>query len=264
MRTRKACMLVARPFAVSLLVCSLLASPQAAAEPEARLKTLSVQGEGRMEVSPDAVRIVVGIESLEPTLAACRAHNVETFAKVVAAVGRAGVPGVLVKSDQVSVDLVYESNHDEKRLPKVLGYRIHNSVTIRAMDSNPVTLSKHGSVLLDRAVAAGANRIQGVEFFVTDGRAAYKKAMLEAIEDARKNASDMARQAGTTIAGVISISPSWGSYYPELSSGEVGGHYSRRQAYTQSASLGGDGAGMEVAAGRFRVKAQVSMVFELK
>lgn len=249
--------------AVLFALTLTMTAPLAIAAPAAKTRTLSVQGEGRVAVSPDAVRILVGIETLEPTLTASRARNAELFGKVAAAVGRAGVAGVLVKSDQVGVELVYESNYAAGRLPKVLGYRIRNSITIRVVNRDPAKLSKYGSTLLDKAVAAGANRINGVEFFVTDTRDHYKKAMLAAIQDARRNAADMAKQAGITLGGVLSVSPSWGSYYPELSSGGGHGHYSRRHAYTQAASLGGGGAGMEVAAGRFRVKASVSMVYEL-
>ncbi|MDY0003462.1 MAG: SIMPL domain-containing protein [Polyangia bacterium] len=230
---------------------------------QARPRTLSVQGEGRVDTAPDSVRVMVGIETLEPSLSSSRARNADVFAKVVAAVARAGVPGVLVKSDDVRVELVYEQSYPQGRLPKVLGYRIYNSVTIRAVERDPAKLSRAGSLILDRAVGAGANRIRGVEFFVSDTRATYKKAMLFAIEDARRNAADMAKHAGVTLAGVQSISPSWGRYYPELSS-TGGGYFHHRHAYTQAASVGSGGSGMSVAAGRFQVKASVSMVFELK
>jgi uncharacterized protein YggE len=59
--------------------------------------------------------------------------------------------------------------------------------------------------LLDAAVSAGANSIYGISFYVEDQTAAASDARVEAVEDARTKADELASAAGMTVGPVVSI-----------------------------------------------------------
>ena len=59
--------------------------------------------------------------------------------------------------------------------------------------------------LLDEAVNAGANSINGVTFSVDDQTAAASEARGLAVEDARTKAEELAAAAGLTLGSVVSI-----------------------------------------------------------
>jgi hypothetical protein len=59
--------------------------------------------------------------------------------------------------------------------------------------------------LLDEAVNAGANSINGVTFSVDDQTAAASEARRLAVEDARTKAEELAAAAGLTLGSVVSI-----------------------------------------------------------
>jgi uncharacterized protein YggE len=240
----------------------LLSTPRngLAAPPE---RTITVHGEGQLGVYPDAARVSVGLETVEPTLSAARVKNNRIFRRIVKQAARSGIPNVLVKSSSIRVSLVRETSYPRSRLPRVIGYRVYNSVTIRITSRDPKKLAVWASKMLDRTVAAGANHVRGVEFLRMDGRWAYQKAMLRAIKDARANAQKIAAVSGVALGKLLRVQPRWGSYYPRLSS-SWGGYFSRRFAYTQASRAGGGGTGMTVATGKFVVKASVTLVYSLR
>lgn len=226
-------------------------------------RSITVHGEGQLGVSPDAARVSIGLETLEPTLSAARAKNNRIFRRIVNQAARSGIPNVLVKSNSIRVSLVRETSYPRSRLPRVIGYRVYNSVTIRITTRNPRKLAARASKMLDRTVAAGANHVRGVEFLRMDGRWAYQKALLKAIKDARANAQKIAAHSGVALGKLLHVQPRWGSYYPMLRS-SWGGYHGRRFAYTQASRVGSGGSGMTVAAGKFVVKASVTMVYSLR
>ncbi len=65
--------------------------------------------------------------------------------------------------------------------------------------------------LLDGAVAAGANTIYGVNFYLDDSTAASSQARALAVQDAQKRAQELAEAAGMTLGPVVSISEGYSS-----------------------------------------------------
>lgn len=246
-------------FALLSVIVFLLPGSSGAAPVQ---KRLVVHGEGSLMISPDGVRILVGVETLEPTLAQARTKNNQLFRNIMNQLFKTGIKNIMAKSDSIRVSLVHESSYPNYRLPKVIGYRIYNAVTIRIYEKDPVKLAKNASRILDRAIAAGANRVRGVEFLRMNAQWSYRKAMLLAIKDAKNNAVQMAAQASVTLGHVVSVTPQWGRYYPELRQSAYGSYHGR-VAYTQSSQWSG-GGGPVVAAGKFVVRAMVTMIYELK
>jgi uncharacterized protein len=83
--------------------------------------------------------------------------------------------------------------------PRIIGYTAANEVTVRVRD-----LVKLGD-LLDKATVAGANRIDGIEFIVSNREGLLDEARRKAVADAKDKADLYARAAGFNLGKVMSL-----------------------------------------------------------
>ncbi len=97
----------------------------------------------------------------------------------------------------------------------LLGFCVDHMLKIRVRDLDMV------GEIIDKAVAAGANRVSNVRFTVSSEKLNIlrDKAFEEAVEDARKKAETIAASLGLSIIGVANVEeitgsyPTWGYYY---------------------------------------------------
>ena len=82
---------------------------------------------------------------------------------------------------------------------RLLGFQVTNQVTIKIRDIDKVP------TILDRAIAAGANEMSGIEFVVSEQSKLLDQARDDAIADGRRKAELYAKAAGARIGQVLSI-----------------------------------------------------------
>jgi uncharacterized protein YggE len=92
-----------------------------------------------------------------------------------------------------------EQNSSEPFEPRIVGYRVHNNITIRIRD-----LDRVGGIL-DQVVTLGANSISGPTFTLDDPNPVKDEARRAAMEDARRKASLYAEAAGITLGPIVRI-----------------------------------------------------------
>jgi uncharacterized protein YggE len=97
--------------------------------------------------------------------------------------------------------------------------------------------------IVDAAVTAGATDVTGPRFELADPRAAHRRAVSDAVADARRKARAMAKTAGVRLGPIVRIA--------EGSDGSV------PRATGRDASE----AGPPVEPGRIRVRARVTITF---
>lgn len=187
---------------ISLLVLGVLAAcspaqPQAAVQPKQELRKLEVSGSGVVSITPDVVTIQVGVQtSADSASEAVKQNNALTQA-VINAVKEQGVDLKDIQTSSFNVYPVQE--HGEKGEVLRTTYRVSNMVTLKVRD-----LAKLG-IVLDKAVAAGANQVYGINFDLLDRSKAITQARKLAIEDARKQASELAEAAGVKLGEIQAI-----------------------------------------------------------
>ncbi len=140
---------------------------------------------------------------------------------VVNAIKSSGIPANDIRTSGVTLEPVYNYNSEPQGAtdkPKIVGYRATNTVTVKVKD-----LSKIGSTI-DAANNAGANRVNGVSFELSDELAAdmYKQALTKAVSDGSDKAKTISSAAGVSNLTLKSISES-GTYYPQPAFVEFGG-----------------------------------------
>jgi uncharacterized protein YggE len=170
------------------------ATPSAGSTPA----TVSVSGVGTVSVTPDTASVQLGVTVTEDTLAAAQTAASTQMEAVIDAVKAAGVADKDIQTSTYYVSVV--QNYDSNGNPsEVTSFQVQNQVNVVIRDISTV-----GDVL-DGAVAAGANTIYGVNFYVDDSSAATSQARKLAVEDAHTRAQELAEAAGMTLGPVVSI-----------------------------------------------------------
>ncbi len=188
--------------AVALVATTLFAGSVPVSAQEATssaIATVSVSGVGAVAVAPDTASVQLGVTVTEATLADAQAASSTQMATIIDAVKSAGVEDkdIQTSSYYVSVMQTYDSNGNPT---EVSSFQVQNQVNVVIRD-----IAKVGDIL-DSAVAAGANTIYGVNFYVDDSTAASSQARALAIADAHQRAQELADAAGMTLGPVVSIS----------------------------------------------------------
>jgi len=87
-------------------------------------------------------------------------------------------------------------------------YRASNVITVTTSRLNDV------GALIDAAIGAGANRVEGIRFELKDAEPVRIQALELAVQQARAKAQALAKAEGLSIKGVLSIDEQAAGYYP--------------------------------------------------
>ena len=161
-------------------------------------RTLSVAGEGILQVVPDkaTVRFAVSTRHKDPEDA--RRLNAETSKQAMNAVRELNIEERKMKMQGLRLNPVHEYNQKQKRNEQV-GYEAQRELTVEVEDLD--TLPSLVSIV----VQSGANRLQGVEYGLQDKEAARNQALVQAIEKARNKAQLMASTLSVELGNVLQV-----------------------------------------------------------
>jgi len=154
---------------------------------------ITVTGTGTLTSVPDEATFTVGVQTQGSTAREALASNSEQMRRVIGAVRSAGVSKDDIQTQDVSVSANYSDGN------QIDGYSASNSVlvTIRV-------LTRAGKVL-DAASNAGANQVYGPSLSRSDQDALERKALRDAVGEARTKAEVLAKAAGVSLGGVTAI-----------------------------------------------------------
>ena len=208
-------------------------------------RTITVVGEGIVNIKPDVARANIGVETVNDSVQEATAENNATLEAVLAALREQGVADTDMTTSSYSV--YAERYGSDGPLPNdQVRYRVSNNVTVLVRD-----LDALGTVL-DAAVVAGANNIYGVEFLLDDPTAARSEARGLAVANAQATAVELAELNGLAVGNVISISEVIG---------QAGGSYNNQ--FMQSSLGRGGGEGLPIEPGQLRLTLQLQIMYEL-
>lgn len=194
--------------AVMVSACGQLSMPNNSNEKveqmEERLRTLSVSGSGQVTLVPDIARINIGVHSeAELVTVAVNQNNKQAQAITDALLKK----GVEAKDIQTANFNVYPMNiYDNMGNRTGVKYSVDNTLYVTVRDLKAL------SEILDAAIVAGANQINGISFDVEDRATAQKQARDLALKDAEAKAKDVAETVGVTLGEIQSINVSNSSY----------------------------------------------------
>lgn len=192
-----------------LVVVGLLAacSPAAVPASPASVRSLAVNGIGRVTIVPDMATINVGVRTEAESVTEALDGNTAQANNISRALKEMGIEE---KDIQTSNFNIYPNERWNPMTGEVEGryFVVENTVNVIVRE-----LSILGEVL-NTVVEAGANSIYGISFNVDNRSAAVAEARDLAIADAKTKAQAIAASAGVQLGEIISISVFEGSSMP--------------------------------------------------
>ncbi len=228
------------------------AGPIAAQQPEPLAapsqRTIRVSGVGESRARPDAARMSFAVETFAATAREAGQENAGIMERVVQALEAAGVSRTDIETSAYSVFPEYvEPRPGEPAAERIRGYRATNQVRILTRE-----LPRIGD-LIDLALGAGANRVNGVFFELREAEAVQAEAMRQAVRTARVSAETIAAALGVRLGEVLDASSGVQPVRPVP--------YALERA---QAMMGDAVASTPIEPGEQTVQANVSLVFAIQ
>ena len=192
--------------ALSLIGGFALAPASMAAAPT---RSISVNAEGTVKVTPDAVRL----SATATAMAASNKSALSEASKVAAAVRKALLENGVAKTEIAtqSITSYPEYNYSTDGVSQLIGYRASQSFDIT------IKKASNAGTVVDAVVEAGGDNVQinGVSPFVLDATKTSSSARAVAVKNARAKAQSYAKLLGVKLGRVITLSESSGpAAYP--------------------------------------------------
>ncbi len=208
---------------------------------------ITVTGKGKVSAVPDTTWVTSGVNTQAKTAAEALNKNTNLMKAVIEVFKDSDIKDKNIQTSGFNVHPVYDYSKDSSP-PKLTGYRVSNSVTVKITDINKL------GELLDRLVSSGSNQISGIRFGFDDNKALLDEARKDAIANTRKKAQLYAQAAGVDVGAVVSIN--------ELSTRLPRPVY-RRTEMDQAKMMTSSGS-VPVMSGEQSISASVTVVYELK
>ena len=186
--------------ALLTLVIPSIARPQEKLDTR---RTISVTGQGEIKASPDLVEVSFAVETTAARAGDAAAENAKRSAAVSAAIKAMLDAKDTITTSRYALEPRYENpKPGEAREPRISGYVARNEVQVEGHKVDAV------GGLIDAAIGAGANRISGLQFALSQRGEAQRAALEKAGADARSQAEAVAKGLGVQLKGVVSASSS--------------------------------------------------------
>lgn len=201
--------------------------------------TITVTGRMGLEVTPDVARVSIGVSTQASTPGTAREQNSVAVNATLAALAELGIEEKDIQTSNINLWNRYDSNSN------IIGYRMSTDLTIYVRE-----IEKAGEVV-DAAIAAGSNELNGVEYLVSNQDELYNQALTEAIDLARKKAEALAAAAGKTLGEVKQVD-------------ETSRAVATVQEYATNADTGSDSARSKsttIRPGSTTISAEVQVIF---
>ncbi|MDI6876399.1 MAG: SIMPL domain-containing protein [Methanomicrobiales archaeon] len=185
---------------LALLGAALMGSTAAQPISNATERLIHAASTGEAMASPDRVRISLAVETDDPDARAAQQGNAERANRVIEALLAAGLGRNAINTTAYTILPVYSDGEDPINRT-VRSYRVTNSLLVTLENT-----SRAGEIL-DAAVAGGANRIDFIEFGLSEERERQLRteALQRAVRQTRSDAETAASAAGLAITGVKEI-----------------------------------------------------------
>jgi uncharacterized protein YggE len=180
-----------------LLIClSLIFAQLSYAKEEPIPSTIEVVGKAAVMTMPNVATVTFAVETNSSKAQQAVRENAKETEKLLNALKDIGGQKSQIKTSAFSLTPIYDK--DNRFQPK--GYRVTNTVIVETKEIDQV------GTFIDEASKAGVSRI-GSLTFSTDGEEKLREeAAVQAVNQAKYIAADLAKAAGLTIKRIVRIS----------------------------------------------------------
>ena len=155
--------------------------------------TITVAGRVSLEVPPDVAKVTIGVSTQGSTPGVAREQNSTAVNATLEALAELGIEEKDIQTTNMNMWNRYDNNGN------VSGYRMSTDLTVYVRE-----IDRAGEVV-DAAIAAGSNELNGIEYLVSNQDEIYNQALTDAIETARQKAEALAAASGKTLGEVKQV-----------------------------------------------------------
>ena len=193
-----------------LTLSALVLSTLSVADDEGPTPRILVTGEGSVDIAPDMAILSLTVTRQAETARAALDANSSAMQEVQAAMTSAGVEKRDLQTSGFSIQPNYfyppQQPSGKREPPKIIGYTVRNSLTVRVRDISAV------GKILDESVSLGVNEGGNIMFTNDDPSGAITRARIKAVQHAIDKAKTLADAAGVKTGQILEISEQ--SYSP--------------------------------------------------
>ena len=192
---------------LAVIFLAFLITAPALADDDKAPRTMALSGHGEVRMAPDMAVVMIGVLSQGDTAADALKANTAAMQAILDSLKSAGIAEKDIQTSNYMVQPRYDYNNNNQP-PRLVGYDVSNNVTVavRKLDSL--------GAVLDTAVSAGSNQINGILFQVAKPDTAMDEARKLAVADAARKAKVYAGASAVALGDILSISESSGIQPP--------------------------------------------------
>lgn len=156
---------------------------------EVKKNTITVNGMGEINISPDKACISVGIETFNEDLSTANTDNTQKTNSVISYLKQSGI-----LDDNINTRNYYAyQQYDYNEGRKLLGYEVSNCLDFCTSDFSQIP------TLISGIIDNGATSFNGISLDYSDKETAYNKALEMALTNATAKATTLAQGASVSI-----------------------------------------------------------------
>ncbi len=191
----------------NITIALLLALPLTAHAADVVVPSISVTGFAEVKLAPNQAVLSLTVHSENVKLDVAKAEQDKKVKQVVAITDKLGIKVDDVKTQYANVQPIYDYMPNTNK-PKFRVYSLDNQIEIK-MDKLEVA-----GALMDALVAAGFDRVNGLQFGLKNEREQREAMLAQALANAKDKAQKMTSALGAKLGKPITINES-GSYMPQ-------------------------------------------------
>jgi len=188
---------------LNVFLISCVIAGEAAAAGDEPVPRITVTGEGSVDIPPDMAVLVLSVNREATTARDALTANSAAMSEVLEAMTALGIDKRDLQTSNFDIQPRYtypKRQEGSAEAPKLVGYIVRNSLSVRVRD-----ISRVGEVL-DISVTLGVNEGGSILFTNDDPSAAITQARVKAMEEALGKARTLAEAAGVKLGHVLDIS----------------------------------------------------------
>ncbi|MEM1377329.1 MAG: SIMPL domain-containing protein [Pseudomonadota bacterium] len=196
-------MSILKPIYFAAITCLLAALSMSVASADEVVPKIVVSGTGTASIEPDMAILNLRVVRQGATAGEALSANNEAMARILEEMRSRGIEDRDLQTARFNISPRYEqinSNSNIQRDPRIIGYDVSNSLTVRVRD-----LARVGEIL-DRSVTLAVNQGGGIRLTNDDPSAAIEEARINAMREAMEKARVLTEAAGIGLGQVLEIS----------------------------------------------------------
>lgn len=169
---------------------------------------IRVTGGAVIAVTPDVAYITLGVETRDQSAETASQRNSELMTNVIKVLKEYGLTDQELTTSGYSIYSYQEADPSSNPARYQTVYYVRNQVNIKTKHLEDI------GTIIDLAIKAGANQVQGISFDVENKAELQLVALKNATEQARRKAEAIAAAAGVEIQGIADITEQSDTYAP--------------------------------------------------